>query len=66
MSSNAQLQQLANHGNQWVAGGGRFHSNQIKTTFYPPAIMERRVCLQKPKIIIYLTVFVYQLSEATP
>ncbi len=24
--------------NQWVAWGGRFHSNQLKTTLYPPAI----------------------------
>ncbi len=26
-------------------GGGRFHSNQFKTTFYPPAIIECRLCL---------------------
>jgi hypothetical protein len=25
--------------------GGRFHSNQFKTTFCPPAIIECRLCL---------------------
>jgi hypothetical protein len=38
----AQLQRVSN---QWVARGGRFHSNQFKTTFYLPAIMECRPCL---------------------
>ncbi len=28
--------------NQWVAWGGRFHSNQFKTTFWPPPVIECR------------------------
>jgi hypothetical protein len=28
-----------------IEWGGRFHPNQFKTTFYPPAIMECRLCL---------------------
>ncbi len=38
----APLQWVAN---QWVAWEGRFHSNKFKPAFYPPAIMECRLCL---------------------
>ncbi len=30
---------------QWVSWRGRFHSSQFITTFFPPAIMECRLCL---------------------
>ncbi len=40
------LQRVAN---QWVAWGGRFHSNQFKNTFYHPAIMECNLCLSAPR-----------------
>jgi hypothetical protein len=30
--------------NQWVAWRSRFHSNQFKTTFYSPALMECLLC----------------------
>ncbi len=36
------------HFNEWLISelrvGGRFHPNQLKTTFYLPAIMECRLC----------------------
>jgi len=36
------------HFSEWpiseLHGGGRFHPNQFKTTPYPPAIMECRLC----------------------
>ena len=38
----ARLQRVAS---LWVAWSSRFHSNQFKTTFYPPVIMECRLCL---------------------
>ncbi len=38
----APLQQVAN---QWVALGGRFNLNQVKTTLDPPEITECRLCL---------------------
>ncbi len=38
--------------NQWVAWRGRFYPNQWKTFFYPPAIMERRLCLWTQQMYI--------------
>ncbi len=46
----APLQRVAN---QWVALGGRFHPNQFKTGFYPPAIIEWRLPFSSGKILCF-------------
>ncbi len=57
----APLQEVAN---QWVVWKGRFHSNQLKNTFYPPAVIECRVSVFQPWTRSMLNFWAYMLAIA--